>query len=242
MKLEMPAQKWRTCVIFGTDEKKNRSWMMCEGLTSERLILVGKINLGSSGPCGNKLSFVRTKDRNNKKYLARIGGSLRTISLLVRRDMLLNPSQGSKRVVNGMVGVQAMEHGWITQLIQSSGTTAKSMESHLDQSCEMVEMIQWEKIALFPNGMYICNTKVSCVTVNIHFHLGRDVDNRLPPNPIGQVGKSNVHQMHCPRYNLRPVIEKEKELINHNVSCVIECCFSTFWESPVHLTKLTHHR
>ena len=77
--------------MLGMADKENRSRMICDGPTSERLFRLGKINLGVSEQLENKLSFIWMRDRNNRKYREMMGGNLRSISLHVRLDMELKP-------------------------------------------------------------------------------------------------------------------------------------------------------
>ena len=74
------------------------SRMICEGRTTDGLtdglILVGNMRfrlLSLLLLLVNMLAFVRIRDRNNKKYREMTGGSLRSISLRVRCDVLLKP-------------------------------------------------------------------------------------------------------------------------------------------------------
>ena len=69
------------------------SRMMCDGPMAERWILVGNMRFRLSSPLllVNILGFDWMRDRNNKKYREIMGGNFRSISLRVRRDVLLKP-------------------------------------------------------------------------------------------------------------------------------------------------------
>jgi hypothetical protein len=79
--------------MFGIADKEKMSRMMCDGPMAERLILVGNMRFRLSSPLllMNILGFDWIRDRNNKKYREMMGGSLRSTSLQVRRDMALTP-------------------------------------------------------------------------------------------------------------------------------------------------------